>query len=65
MHSVLARHFVLRYVPLLSLYFFILNVFDSRHVGYCLKQIISLFLSKNFDQVCGRVNDSPNPTFLY
>lgn len=46
MHSVLARHFVLRYVPLLSLYFFILNVFDSRHVGYCLKKSLVYFCLK-------------------
>jgi len=43
-------HFVLMCVPFF--HFFILNVFDSGHVGYCKtkQNIISLFLSKNFDQ---------------
>lgn len=51
-----------------SFHFFILNVFDSGHVGYCKKKTKSLVyfcLKTLIKTICRRVTPSPNPTFLY
>lgn len=50
----------------LFFHFFILNVFDSGHVGYCKKKKKHYFCLKPWIKtICRRVTHSPNPTFLY